>query len=129
MSFRRLPYSFGSLVRRYAFIPFEWGPLSFLGNSGTDDEHDFPAAVLDDRLMWKSMLDAGFVQFARPAGGSYDAICFDARSPQHNGEFSILRLDHESVLGKQRIGISKKIAQSFLALVESLLASGGEPSV
>lgn len=124
---KRLPPSFGSLVRRYAYAPFEWGLLRFFGNFGTGDEQDFPAVVLRDRLMWNTMLDSGFVQFAQPASANYDAICFDMRATQRNREFPILRLDHESILIKQRIKICGEIAASFLAHVESLLAGGSEP--
>jgi hypothetical protein len=124
---RRLPRSFGSLIRRYAFAPFEWGPLFIFGNSGKDDERDFSVAVLRDSGMWDTMLNAGFVQFARPRGGSYDAICFDMRDAARNREYPILRLDHESVLIKPRIHILEQIARSFVVLIEDLLASDSEP--
>jgi hypothetical protein len=66
---------------------------------------------------------AGFIRFAQSAGGNYDAVCFDARAPQRNREFRIVRLDHESILIKQQIDVREEIAPSFVALVESLLAS------
>jgi len=98
---KRLPPSFGSLVRRYTFAPFEWGPLFFLGNANTKHERDFRASVLRDPVMWNTTLRAGFIQFAQPAGGNYDAICIDVRESQRNREFRIGRLDHESILIKR----------------------------
>jgi hypothetical protein len=124
---KRLPPSFSSLVRRYTFAPFEWGPLFFFGNSKAQHEHDLPAAVLRDRAMWNTTLRAGFIRFAQSAGGNYDAVCFDARAPQRNREFRIVRLDHESILIKQQIDVREEIAPSFVALVESLLASRSVP--
>ncbi len=124
---KRLPRSFISLVKRYAFRPFEWGPVSFFGNSSGNQESDFPAAVLHDSVMWNTALSAGFIYFAHPAGGSYDAICFDTRASRGNSESRIVRLDHESILTKEKIDIREEIASSFVALVELLLASGSEP--
>ena len=124
---KRLPPSFSSLVKRYAYVPFEWGPLHFFGNSATGDEQDFPAIVLRDRLLWSTMLNSGFVQFAQPAGVNHDAICFDMRASQRNREFPIVRLDHESILIKQRIKICGEIAPSFFALVETFVEGGSEP--
>ena len=124
---KRLPRSFGSLVRRYAFVPFEWGPLVFFGNSGADDESDFSLAVLQDFAVWNATLGAGFVQFARPRDLSYDTICFDIRGSAQNREWPIVRLDHESILIRTRTDISEQVARSFVALIEDLLVSGSEP--
>jgi len=124
---KRLPRSFGAFLRRYAFVPFEWGPLFFFGNSGADDERDFSVAVLRDSAMWNAMLGAGFVQFARPRGLSYDAVCFDIAESARNREWPIVRLDHESILVRTRIEIREQVARSFVALIEDLLASSSEP--
>jgi hypothetical protein len=64
----RLPPSFGSLVRRYAYTPFQWGPVAFFGNLGTDDPDDLCTAIRRDSIMWRVIRAAGFLQFARPVG-------------------------------------------------------------
>jgi len=42
-------------------------------------------------------LNSGYLQFARPASGGYDPICFAMRRPSGNREFPIVRLDHEEI--------------------------------
>jgi hypothetical protein len=122
----RLPPSFGSLLRRYAFTPFEWGPVAFFGNLGTDDPDDLCTAIRRDSIMWRVIRAVGFLQFARPVGPSYDAVCFDMRRPAKHREFPVVRLDHEPILISERIGTAQRIAPSFAALADSLLA-GGKP--
>lgn len=109
----RLPASFRSLVTRYAFATFEVGGLSFYANMGTDDEDEMTVAIFRDRLIAEATLKAGYIQFARPATGSYDPICFDGRGTLRNREFPIVRLDHEEILRKDRICVREAVADSF----------------
>lgn len=124
---RRFPTSFGSLVRRYAFLPFEWGPVRFFGNSGTGDDDDLVVAGVRDLVLFDATTKAGLMQFARPSDSNYDPICFDARAPRKNREFPIVRLDHEGILVNERVVIVERVAPSFAALLESLLAGRGNP--
>jgi hypothetical protein len=110
---KRLPVSFRSLVTRYAFPPLEVGELLLFGNMGTDDVDEMSNAIFQDRIIAEGTMRAGYIQFARPATGNYDPICFDARRPVSNREFPIVRIDHEELLCRDRIRVSEKFAQSF----------------
>jgi hypothetical protein len=124
---KRLPRSFSSLVRRYAFPPFEWQSLCFFGNSGSNQEEDLTVAIFRDRAISAATLKTGFMHFSQPAGGSYDPICFDARRPARNREFPIVRLDHEAILITNRTKVVETIAPSFAALAQSLVSSSSNP--
>lgn len=110
---KRLPASFRSLVTRYAFPPFQVGELSLYGNMGTNDVEEMSIAIFQDSIIAEGTLRAGYIQFARPASGSYDPICFDARRAVNKREFPIVRLDHEELLCHDRIHVSEKLAESF----------------
>ena len=110
---RRFPASFRSLVTRYAFPPFDAGGLSFFANTGGDSPEELGAAIFNDRAIADATLKAGYMQFARPEGGGYDPICFDARRAASNREFPIARLDHEEILCRGRIHVAEKVAGSF----------------
>jgi hypothetical protein len=125
---RRLPPSFSSLMRRYAFVPFEWGRVRFFGNSGTDDGNDFAIATACDPAIWQAMIKAGFIQFARPPGGNYDLICFDTTIRRKNRESPIVRVDHEAILIYDRVIVVEDLWPSFAELLESLLAGGDPPN-
>jgi SMI1 / KNR4 family (SUKH-1) len=108
---RSLPLSFRALVTRYAFVPFEVGGLSFYANAGTDDHDELSVAIFRDRFIAGATLKAGYIQFARPADGSYDPICFDIRNSVR--ESPIVRLDHEEILCYERIRVSQAVSRSF----------------
>ncbi|MBW3635436.1 MAG: SMI1/KNR4 family protein [Armatimonadetes bacterium] len=110
---RQFPQSFRSLVARYIFPPFDLGPLQFLANTpeGVDDLYELRTGIFKDAYLSAGLLQNGFLQFARPAGGDYDPICFDP-----NG--SIVGIDHESILCHDEIAITKVIALSFAELIE-----------
>lgn len=118
---RRFPVSFRSLLTRYAFSTFEAGGLSFFANTGGDSREELGAAMFDDRIIADATLGAGYVQFARPEGGGYDPICFDARRAAGNREFPMVRLDHEETLCRGRIRVAERVADSFYRFAAGLV--------
>ena len=119
---KALPASFRSLVTRYAFTPFDAGGLSFFANMGTDDLDEMSVAIFQDRIITEATLNAGYIQFARPATGSYDPVCFDATRAVSNREFPIVRLDHEEILCRDRIYVSERVADSFYRFAAELVS-------
>ena len=111
---KRFPASFRSLITRYSFAAFDCGELSFFANLGDGSDEDLSVAVFRDRFLSDATLQAGFIQFARPVGGSYDPICFDANRSRSNQEFPIVRLDHEAILCRDKIRVIEEVADSFL---------------
>ena len=124
---RRLPASFAGLVRRYAFRPFEWGPLLFFGNSEAADPFNLHVAATSDPAISRATRQAGLIQIGRPATGHYDPICLDLRASDR--EPSIVRLDHEAILIKEQVKVTTQIAPSLGTLVESLIAGGRAPAL
>ena len=70
--------------------------------------------MLSDRVVAEVTLKAGYIQCARPVGGSYDPICFDAIRASNNGEFPIVRLDHEEILRHGKILAAERLPKSFI---------------
>lgn len=120
---KRLPASFRSLVTRYAFPPLRVGELSLYGNQGTAGVEEMSIAIFQDPIIAEGTLRAGYIQFARPASGNYDPICFDARHAVSNREFPIVRLDHEELLCRDRIYVSEKVAESFFRFASGVVNS------
>ena len=119
---KRFPVSFRSLVTRYAFSSFDAGGLSFFANTGGDSREELSAAMFNDRIIADATLKAGYIQFARPSSGSYDPVCFDASRGVSNREFSVVRLDHEEILCRDRIHVSEKVADSFYRFVAGIVS-------
>ena len=122
---RRLPKSFRHFVTNHAFRPFEWGPVSFFGNSETYDLFGLHIAPMRDDALWQTTRAAGLVYFGRPEPANYDPICF--ASSTGDREPPIVQLDHEAILIDGRIKVIREIAPSFLALAEHLTTDGSSP--
>ncbi|HEV7902304.1 MAG TPA: SMI1/KNR4 family protein [Pyrinomonadaceae bacterium] len=118
----RLPPSFRSLVARYSFPSFEVGTLALFANNGDGGYDELANAVFRDKVMADVTHKAGYIQFARPADGGYDPICFDTGGSSKNREFPIVRLEHEAILVNSRIVVREVIAKSFLEFAQAVVA-------
>ena len=107
------PPSFRSLVTRYCFPSFAIGPLLLFANTVEGTYLELRTTIFADRLLSSVLLAAGLIQFGRPADGSYDPICFDARRVRPDGESLIVRIDHESILCREKIAVKSTLARSF----------------
>ncbi|MBI2253249.1 MAG: hypothetical protein HYU58_01375 [Proteobacteria bacterium] len=126
---RRFPRVFASLIKCHAFKPFTWGTISFFGSSGKDGDESLSAAVLADEFMWRNLVDAGFVQFARPWDDQYDPVCFDIGTSSRTVDARIVRIDHEAILNQRRTKVLEVIAPSFVALLDTLLSGRSQPTL
>ena len=116
---RLFPPSFYSLVSRYIFPLFEFGPLYFFANTPEENEeiYELRSAIFCDKQLSPVLLSHGFIQFARPYIGNYDAICFDTNHRASKDEYSIVLIEHEAAFDGQ-IHILEVLASSFPALLE-----------
>ncbi len=114
-----LPPTVRSLISRYLFPSFDAGPLTFF-SVGCDSDRllEFRWAIRGDPHMSPFLLKNGFVQFARPAGGSYDPVCFDFRNSHRKREPSVVRIDHEEILCNERLRILETLAPGLDVLLD-----------
>ena len=117
------PAAFRSLIRRYIFPHFEFAPIQFFGNTpeAKAESWELRTGIFNDKHLSKCLLEHGFIQFARPDTGDYDAICFDTNSQKRHSEYLIVRVDHESILCNDKIQVTEIIAPSFHGLIERQL--------
>jgi hypothetical protein len=126
----RLPRTFRSLISRYLFPSFEIDPIKFFSVGAPEESTEFQFAVFGDRYMSPFLFKNGFLQFARPAGGSYDPVCFDFRASARKSEPAVVCIDHEEILCNERIRVTESLSPSFHLLIEEFarhLQSGGAP--
>jgi len=114
---KRFPVSYRSLVTRYAFPAFDAGGIHFFANSGNPSLDELTVAIFSDLNIADVTRQAGYIQFARPEGGSYDPICFDARRFAKNREYPIVRVNHEDILCRNKVGSPTKISDSFFHFI------------
>ncbi len=114
-----LPPSLHSLAARYAYPAFEIGPILLFANTGDESVwYEMSVATFEDEGLSTVLQRNGYLQFARPATGSYDPVCFDSKRRDRSGEYPIVQLDHEAILQAETIEIVSEIAPSFLSLID-----------
>jgi hypothetical protein len=114
---RRLPPLYRSLVVGFGFLACEVGEVGLFGNLGVTDDRDITVAPFCDPNMSPWLIDHAYIQFARPATGLYDPVCFDYSAKLRGSEPTIVSLDHEDILlGRKRVQ-KRAVAESFLALM------------
>jgi hypothetical protein len=119
---KRLPQSFASFLSRYSFPQFDVGRISLFAWESESNEFHAEALATKGSLS-ELMLPAGYVQIGRPAGGNFDAVCFDLNTSKQNREYRIVQIDHEDILCKWRVTVVGELWPSFRALVERALSS------
>lgn len=108
------PRLFAQLVRDHLFIAFDLGDIRVFSNLLCEDDN--LESLLRDRHLVPPLITAGFLPFARPAGGSYDPICFDVRGLAQPADAPIVQMDHESILTHFQIPNPQPIAAGILEL-------------
>jgi hypothetical protein len=67
------------------------------------------------------LLSHGYVQFAKGPDANYDPVCLDISSRNQNGDYKMLKFDHEEILCYDRLKIVEELAPSFEDLVKSVI--------
>jgi len=116
-----LPYPglFAELLETHLFVAFDIGAVRICGNvKGEDDSLD---ELLSDTILTSALTAAGFLPFGRPINGSYDRVCFDARTKTKAYDAPVVLMRHEAVLTRGRIPKPEHWADglfSFLSTAE-----------
>ena len=74
------------------------------------------------------LLQHGYLQFGKAAGGHYDPVCFAPRGLKNKHESRIVCLDHEEILIRNRVKITGEIAPSIEDFMERTIRGDFEVS-
>jgi hypothetical protein len=119
---RRLPTSFASFLSRFSFPAFDVLGISLFGWESDSNSYTEEASAAKGSLS-ELLLPAGYLQIGRPDTGSFDAICFELNAQARNREYRIVQVDHEDILCKWKVRVSRERFASFIRLVESAVSS------
>jgi hypothetical protein len=121
-AYRRLPARFPALyehlVLHYRWEAIDLPRIRLLANPGPSE---LLGSLLYDRHLADSLLPAGLIPFARAAGGSYDPICFNVGVRHRKRDYQVVRVDHEEILCRSRIGPLAVVSSSFRELAVAIL--------
>ena len=63
------------------------------------------------------LIPAGLIQFGNGPVGDHDPVCFDTSKRYKDGDYRIVKLDHEEILCNYRLREVAELAPSFKELV------------
>jgi hypothetical protein len=114
---RQLPPLYRSLVLRFGLLACEVGEVELFSRLGAEDPEDITVAPFADPRLSSWLIEHGYIQFGRPATGSYDPVCFDYSVRLRASEPAVVALDHEDILLKRKKVRKRTLAANFLTLM------------
>ena len=94
----RFPPLFEELVLNYRWAEIDLGEYRLLPNPLGADLSGLFLQISGDPGIWESLQPGGYIQFGRGPDIDYDPVCFDLSSRKKNGEYEIVKIDHEEIL-------------------------------
>src|SRR5262249_47185770 len=113
----RFPRLFERLVLSYRWLDVDLQSYRLLANPPGAGLEALLREMSKDSIIWKCLLEAGYIQFGKGPGIDYDPICFDINSRTKNKDFKIVKIDHEQILCNARVKIVAELAPSFEQLM------------
>jgi hypothetical protein len=113
----RFPPLFEQLLLSYRWADVDLQSYTLLANPPGPDLSRFFEQISKDPGLWESLIPAGYIQFAKGPDYDYDPVCFDIKSRTKNGDYRIVKIDHEEILCNDRIKVVAELAPTFKDLV------------
>jgi hypothetical protein len=113
----RFPPLFERLVLSYRWAEVDLRSHRLLANPPGPGLGALLTQMSKDSILWKCLLEAGYIQFAKGPDIDYDPICFDISSRKKNEDCKIVKIDHEQILCNDRVKIVAELAPSFEQLM------------
>jgi hypothetical protein len=124
----RLPPLYEQFVLSYRWARVDLGRYSLLPNGPASGLGPLLAAMREHDYLRSTFQPNGYLPFAQGPEFGFDAVCFDLRHRQKNGDCRIVQLDHEMDFSRFRIEETAELATSFRELViQTIHAARREP--
>jgi hypothetical protein len=117
----RFPKLFEHLVLSYRWAEVDLGTWRLLANPPGPDLAGLLEQMSKDPAIWGALFPAGYIQFGKGPDLYYDPVCFDLKSRNKNGDYRIVKIDHEQILCNNRIKLVAELAPSFEHLVRQTI--------
>ena len=123
--YAKLPARFPPLFERL-LLTFRWADVdlqsyTLLANPPGPDLGAFFSGISKDAGLWKALIPAGYLRFAKGPDIDYDPVCFDMNSRKKSREMRVVKIDHEEILCNHRIKVVGELAPSFEAVVQDTI--------
>jgi hypothetical protein len=113
----RFPPLYEELVLSYRWVTVDLELFRLLANPPSPDLNRLAEVITADDGLQESLVPAGYMQFGQGPDIDYDPVSFDIKSHSKNGDYRIVKIDHEEILCNYRVKVVSEGAPSFYELV------------
>lgn len=113
----RFPPLFERLVLSYRWAEVDLGSYRLLANPPGTRLDALLHEMSKDPIIWNCLLGAGYIQFGKGPDIDYDPVCFDISTQKKNGDYKIVKIDHEQILCHNRVQTVAELAPTFEQLM------------
>jgi hypothetical protein len=113
----RFPPLYECLILNYRWAEVDLKLYRLLANPPGPDLNGLLAGILKDSILSSRLLLAGYIQFGMGPDTDYDPVCFDLSSRKKNGDYGIVKINHEEVLCNDRVKVVAELAPTFEDLI------------
>ena len=117
----RFPPLYELLVLSYRWAEIDLVSYRLLGNPLGPDLSGLLNEMSKDKFLFSFLLKNGYIPFGKGPDIDYDPVCFDLRARKKNGEFTVVKIDHEEILCNERIKVVVELAPTFDQLVKTTI--------
>jgi hypothetical protein len=111
------PPLFERLVLSYRWAEIDLQVFRLLPNPIGPDLHGLLNQITRDKAIWQCLAKSGYLQFGKGTDMDYDPVCFDIRSRTKNGDYRVVKIDHEEILCNDRLKVVGEVAPDFEELM------------
>lgn len=109
----RFPPLYEQLVLSYRWAEIDLVTYRLRANPPGPDLTGLFEEISVDDFLFQTLVRHGYVPFGKGPDVDYDPVCFDLSSRKKNGDYRIVKIDHEEILCNERIKPVGELAQSF----------------
>ncbi len=114
----RFPPIYEQLVLSYRWAEVDLRLFRLLPNPPGSDLKGLQEEIITrDPAIWDCLSKSGYMQFGKGPDMDYDPVCFDLSSRTKNGDYRVVKVDHEEILCNDRLKVVAQLAASFEDLV------------
>jgi hypothetical protein len=114
----QFPPLYELLVLSYRWAEVDLGLFTLLPNPLGPD---LSGLLVRDQILTDFLLPLGYIQFGKGPDADYDPVCFDISSRKKNGDYGIVKIDHEEILCNDRLKVVADLAPNFEELVKAVI--------
>jgi len=113
----KFPKLYEQMVLSYRWAEVDLGTYRLVANPPGADLSGLLREISRDSGLWDSLLPAGFIRFGKGPDMDYDPVCFDIKKRTKNGDYRVVKIDHEEILCNCRVKVVAELAPSFEELM------------